>query len=157
MKKNEIILAMTVVALSLALIVSEVIAVGTTRSTFKVENLSCGSCLSKINYELKEYEGMVGMGADLLKGLVTVDYKAPLTGDHIASVITALGYPATLLDESEVADLQEEPEGHDQQKNSAGPGCSGCKLGGECAGSASTWKQFYQRFKGNENAPQDNQ
>lgn len=153
MKKNEIILAITVVLLALALVVSEVIAVGgTTRSTFKVENLSCGSCLSKINYALKEYEGMVGMGADLLKGLVTVDHKAPLTGDYIASVITDLGYPATLLDKSEVADLQKEPEGHDQQQNSAGYGCSACRSGGGCAGSSSTWKQFYQRFKGSENA-----
>lgn len=160
MKKKEIVLSMAVVLMSLGLIISEVMAVDTTRSTFKVENLSCGSCLSKISYELKGYEGMVGMDADLWKGLVMVDHQEPLSGEEIASVITNLGYPATLLDEAEVAELNQDPQDQAQTQNNAGyGGCGGCgsRGGGGCGGSSSAWKQFYQKYRGNNNAPQNNQ
>ena len=158
MKKNEIVLTTAVVLMTLALIVSEVMAVDTTRSTFKVENLSCGSCLSKINYQLQGLDGMVSMDADLWKGLVMVDHKEPLTGEEIASIISDLGYPATLLDESEAAELNQEPEDQGQNQNYAKSGCGGCgSRGGGCAGSSSTWKQLYKQYSGNENAPQNNQ
>ena len=68
----------------------------TQRAVFKVGNLTCGACLSKINAELGPMEGFTGMGANLLRNMVAVDFVEPLTQEKIGAAITNLGYPATL-------------------------------------------------------------
>ncbi len=68
----------------------------TQRAVFKVDNMTCGACLSKINAELGPLEGFSGMGANLLRNMVAVDFVGPMTPEQIGSAITNLGYPATL-------------------------------------------------------------
>ncbi len=66
------------------------------RAVFKVENLTCGACFSNINAGLAPLEGFSGMGANLLRNLVAVDFVGPLSANEIGAAITQKGYPATL-------------------------------------------------------------
>lgn len=121
-----------------------------TRTIMKVQNLSCGSCLSKINAELQGLEGMINMDADLRQGLVIVDHKAPLASKTVAFVISDLGYPATVLSDTAVQ-LDEKQRAGQQQRAVSGAGCSGCSSGGcsvntSSAVNASTWRKIYQRY-----------
>ncbi len=67
-------------------------------TTLQVSRLSCGSCLATIEDELRKFDGMLGMRADLSRGLVTVVHTEVFTPEKIAAVVTAAGYPAELVD-----------------------------------------------------------
>ena len=109
----------------------------TQRAVFKVENLTCGACFSKINETLSPIDGFSGMGANLFRGLVAVDFVAPLTPEAIGETISGIGYPATLdgvepLTEKETfAYMQSKRRGF-----GSGGGCCGGSRGG-CVGPAS--------------------
>jgi len=75
------------------------------RTIFKVDNLSCGGCVGKINAKLKKFDGYIGMLANFDKGLVAVDHRQNLKDREISDAITSLGYPAKVASKSE----------HDQQ------------------------------------------
>jgi copper chaperone CopZ len=66
-------------------------------TTLQVSRLSCGSCLATIEDELRKFDGMLGMRADLSQGLVTVSHTAAFAPQKIAEVVTAAGYPAQLV------------------------------------------------------------
>ena len=92
-------------------------------TTLQVARLSCGSCLATIEGELRKFDGMLGMRADLSQGLVTVSHTEALTPEKIAEVVTSAGYPAKLVD---VAD-----SGAKVPATAAGGG-SGCGSGRGC-------------------------
>ena len=71
------------------------------RTIFKVDNLSCGGCVGKINAKLKKFDGYIGMLANFDKGLVAVDHRQNLSESEISDAITSLGYPAKVASESE--------------------------------------------------------
>ena len=113
MNKKKIGLAVTllvgVVVLSISMVVAKNSGVFTgdvTESSFKVSNLSCGSCLGTIEQELRKYDGMVSMKADLGLGLVTIGHTDALPEQAIAAAITEAGYPARVLNPQEVAQLE---------------------------------------------------
>jgi copper chaperone CopZ len=66
------------------------------RAVFKVENLTCGACFTNINSALSPLEGFAGMGSNLFRKLIAVDFAGPLTTEEIGAAITKKGYPATL-------------------------------------------------------------
>jgi copper chaperone CopZ len=72
------------------------------RTTMKVDKLSCGSCLTAIGQKLDDFEGVVGMGADLSHALVAVDHTKSLESKKIAEAITSIGYPAKILSVEEI-------------------------------------------------------
>jgi copper chaperone CopZ len=71
------------------------------RTFFKVNNLSCGFCITKINTKLKTFDGYIRMLANFDKGLVAVDHRQNLTDSEISEAITSIGYPAKVASESE--------------------------------------------------------
>ena len=77
------------------------------RTFFKVNNLSCGACIGKIDTKLKTFEGYIRMLANLDEGLVAVDHRQNLSDSEISGAITSLGYPARKASVSE----------HDQQRS----------------------------------------
>ncbi len=101
----------------------------TQRAVFQVENLTCGACFSKINSALGPLKGFSGMGANLLRKLVAVDFKAPLTPEEIGAAITGLGYPAT-LDSVDPLSEKETFAYTQSQRKGAGSGGGGCCGGG---------------------------
>ena len=84
------------------------------RTVFKVSNLSCGGCISKINAELKKHDGYIGVKVNFDNGLVAVDHRQNLTDHEIRKAITSLGYPAKVAPETEYNQqelLSSEPPG----------------------------------------------
>ncbi|MEN8142136.1 MAG: heavy metal-associated domain-containing protein [Thermodesulfobacteriota bacterium] len=92
------------IAVLVALSISFVAAKNSTNSgqdlletTLQVSNLSCGSCLANIEGELRQYEGMAGMNADLSRGIVVISHTEELSPQKIAASITGIGYPAKVV------------------------------------------------------------
>ncbi len=71
------------------------------RSFFIVENISCSSCIRKIDAKLKTLAGYHGMLTNIEKKMVIVDHKKNLSDTDIASAITSIGKPARLALETE--------------------------------------------------------
>lgn len=89
-------------------------------TTLRVSRLSCGSCLATIEGELRKFDGMLGMRADLAQGLVTVSHTEGFPPQKIAETVTGAGYPAQVIDTARSGGATP-PAG-----NSRGSGCSGC-------------------------------
>ena len=71
-------------------------AVGT-KSNFKVEGMTCGTCSDKVTVALIHVEGVKASSVDHETGIATVVYDAGLTNvDTIASKITESGFKASL-------------------------------------------------------------
>ena len=108
------------------------------RAVFNVENLSCGACFSKIQAALSPVKGYSGMGANLFRKMVAVDFSAPLTPEKIAETITALGYPATLDSVAPVEENQSFAYLESQRQGGYGGGCCGGGAAIQCPGGGST-------------------
>ena len=110
----------------------------TQRGIFKVENLTCGACFSRINQELNGMDGFAGMGANLLRKLVAVDFNAPLTAEKIGTAISSLGYPATLESTEYPGEKETFAYMQSQRRGYGGGGCcGGAPQPGTCAGGGS--------------------
>ena len=102
------------------------------RTTLKVERIACSACMRHIRNALRGRRGVTGMRADLRHALVMVDHEPGLGGGAIAELITALGYPAVVMDEQVVAATDTmgfPPVGR-----------------GVCGAAASAWKELFHRF-----------
>ena len=111
------------------------------QTTFEVSNLSCGSCLSRIDDALKGYAGYSRLGADLRQGIIVVEHETALKEQAIAKAITDIGYPAKVVDGKEISSTSD--LFRDQRANY---GCCGGGTGSSgCSASASTWKRLFSR------------
>ncbi len=131
---------------------SLVLAGDLARTTMKVDNLYCGACLTHIDATLKEVAGFDGMRGDLTKGVVQVDHQTSLSGEKIADTITKLGYPATIVSQSNITDqdsFSSRPQvnpasnccGVSSQRYSCGG--SGTQRYG-CSASSAAWKKLFR-------------
>ena len=66
------------------------------RAVLKIDSLSCGGCFSTINAGLTPLEGYSGMGANLFRKLIAIDFAAPLTAQKISQTLSDMGYPGKL-------------------------------------------------------------
>jgi copper chaperone CopZ len=138
--------------LAVGVITSGALADDLSRTTMKVSNLYCGSCLTHIDGTLKEMAEVVGMRGDLAQGIVQVDHQPSLAGAKIAAVITELGYPARIVSETKIA-AQETFSSSPQERDAAG--CCvvrsqsyGCGSAGSqrygCGASSAAWKKLFR-------------
>ena len=101
---------------------------GLNRAVIKIDTLSCGGCFSPINAVLADLDGYSGMGANLFRKLIAVDFKAPLTAEKISEKLVEVGYPGKLEDVDAVS--EKESFAYRQSRQSAyrsGGGC--CSVG----------------------------
>ncbi len=61
--------------------------------TFKVPNIGCGGCVSAIQGELGELEGVKSVSASADTKMVTVEWDAPANWDVIVNTLTEIEYP----------------------------------------------------------------
>ena len=66
------------------------------RAILKINGLSNGECFPTIHAGLANLEGYSGMGANLFRKLLAIDFEAPLTAQKISSKLIEVGYPGTL-------------------------------------------------------------
>ena len=59
-----------------------------------VPNISCGHCVSAIEAELAETEGVTSVKADTETKNVTVQWEAPASIERIRATLTEINYPA---------------------------------------------------------------
>lgn len=59
-----------------------------------VPNITCGHCVSAIETELAEMEGVTAVTADAETKTVTVQWEAPASIARIRATLTEINYPA---------------------------------------------------------------
>ncbi|MBC2710842.1 MAG: heavy-metal-associated domain-containing protein [Desulfosarcina sp.] len=64
------------------------------QETLTVPNISCGHCVSTIETELAEMEGITSVKADAETKTVTVQWDAPASIERIRATLTEINYPA---------------------------------------------------------------
>ena len=62
--------------------------------TLKIPNISCDHCVSAIESELAEVQGVTSANADADTKTVTVHWDAPATIESIRATLTEINYPA---------------------------------------------------------------
>jgi copper chaperone CopZ len=99
-------------------------------TTLQVSRLSCGSCLATIEGELRRFDGMLGMRADLAQGLVTVSHTDEFQPQEIAETVTSAGYPARVIRTASAdgSAPPATPKGYGCGGSGAGCGPNGCGL-----------------------------
>lgn len=117
------------------------------RTTLRVSNLSCTSCLSNIAAELGKLSTTYGMNSYLSRGVVIVDHAAGLESSRIAAIISGLGYPAKAIETAKIpaqkaykATINNGPGGRVVRTG------SGCNSRGPCNATSSSWQKLYNRY-----------
>ncbi|WP_319409218.1 cation transporter [uncultured Desulfosarcina sp.] len=64
------------------------------QETLTVPTISCGHCVSAIESELAEMEGVTSVKADAGTKTVTVQWDPPASIDRIRATLTEINYPA---------------------------------------------------------------
>lgn len=65
-----------------------------TQETLTVPNISCGHCVSAIESELADVEGVTSVKADTDTKTVVVQWNAPASIDQIRATLSEINYPA---------------------------------------------------------------
>ncbi|MFF5205293.1 heavy-metal-associated domain-containing protein [Streptosporangium sp. NPDC000396] len=63
-----------------------------TTTTYTVQGMTCGHCVSSVKEEVGEVSGVTGVEVDLATGLVTVDSDGPVDGAAIVAAVKDAGY-----------------------------------------------------------------
>ncbi|MCF6473114.1 heavy-metal-associated domain-containing protein [Nonomuraea sp. MG754425] len=61
-------------------------------STFTVNGMTCGHCVSSVKEEVAEVAGVTNVEVDLATGLLTVNSEGPLDRAKIAAAVEEAGY-----------------------------------------------------------------
>lgn len=95
------------------------------RAVIKIDTLTCGACFSTINGGLKQLDGYSGMGANLLRKLIAVDFTAPLTKEAISAKLSEVGYPGEVTAVDSITQKESFAYMESRQSRSRGNG-GGC-------------------------------
>lgn len=108
------------------------------RAVIRVDSLSCGGCFPAINAGLASLEGYSGMGANLFRKLIAVDFTQPLTAEQISAKLSEVGYPGAVESVDQIS--TEESFAYLESKQSgfgsSGGRCCGGRPGVAVSGSA---------------------
>lgn len=64
------------------------------KKTFSIPNTSCGHCVMSIKNELSDLEGIAAVEGNPAEKLITVEWEAPATVQHIKDALEQINYPA---------------------------------------------------------------
>jgi copper chaperone CopZ len=123
------------------------------RTTLRVNNLTCTSCLANIAAELSQIPETYGMKGYLSRGVVIVDHSASLDNRRIAAVISKLGYSARIVALNEVPARKAYAAGFSNTvSDKATAGGSSCNSRGACNATAASWQELYRRYFSSRNS-----
>ena len=63
-----------------------------TTSTFQVEGMTCGHCVSSVQSEVSTIEGVTAVDVDLATGQVTVTSDTPIDAAAVSAAVEEAGY-----------------------------------------------------------------
>jgi len=63
-----------------------------TTSTFQVQGMSCGHCVSSVQSEVSAIEGVTAVDVDLITGQVAVTSDTPIGTDAVTAAVEEAGY-----------------------------------------------------------------
>lgn len=69
---------------------------GLKRAVIKIDTLSCGGCFNTISEGLSPLKGYSGMGMNLFRKRIAVDFAEPLTVEEISGKLSQVGYPGSV-------------------------------------------------------------
>jgi copper chaperone CopZ len=95
------------------------------RAVIKIDTLSCGGCFNTISQSLSPLEGYSGMGMNLFRKRIAVDFTEPLTAEEITRTLSQAGYPGT-VETIEPVPEKESFAYSDPKRAGAGSGRGGC-------------------------------
>jgi copper chaperone CopZ len=95
------------------------------RAIIKIDTLSCGGCFNTISQGLSQLKGYSGMGMNLFRKRIAVDFTEPLTEEEITRTLSQVGYPGT-VETVEAVPEKESFAYPDQKRAGAGPGQGSC-------------------------------
>lgn len=104
-------------------------APGLKRAVIKIDSLSCGRCFATINGGLETLEGYSGMGANLFRKLIAIDFTAPLTAGEISKKLSNMGYPGHLETVDPITEKESFASLESRRTGGAGNGGSCCSGG----------------------------
>jgi copper chaperone CopZ len=102
---------------------------GLKRAVIKIDSLSCGGCFATINAGLETLEGYSGMGANLFRKLIAIDFAAPLTAGEISKKLSNMGYPGHLETVDSITEKASFASLESRRTGKAGNGGSCCSGG----------------------------
>ncbi|MBP2320057.1 copper ion binding protein [Kibdelosporangium banguiense] len=62
------------------------------QSTYTVQGMTCGHCVSSVTEEVGSIDGVQQVDVDLASGLVTVTSDRDLSEDDVRAAVTEAGY-----------------------------------------------------------------
>ena len=122
-----VLVAVAVLTIAAIVVADAPIPENLNRAVFKVDGLSCGGCFSTINAGLVELEGFSGMGTNLFRKIIAVDFEDPLTPEDISAKLADVGYPGEL--ESVEAISGEQSFAYLESKRTRSGNVGGCGVG----------------------------
>ena len=63
-----------------------------TTSTFQVQGMTCGHCVSSVQSEVSTVEGVTAVDVDLATGQVTVTSDTPIDPGAVTAAVEEAGY-----------------------------------------------------------------
>jgi copper chaperone CopZ len=65
------------------------------KQTFTISKISCGHCVSTIQRELQDFDGVAKVNGDPQTKTITVEWQTPASKSKIEARLTEIGYPAS--------------------------------------------------------------
>ncbi|MEV4312609.1 heavy-metal-associated domain-containing protein [Actinocrispum sp. NPDC049592] len=62
------------------------------QSTYTVQGMTCGHCVSSVTEEVSEIDGVQGVDVDLASGLVTVTSDRDIAEEDVRAAVVEAGY-----------------------------------------------------------------
>ncbi len=120
------------------------------RTLFKVEGMTCISCLERIGASLRQLRGIYGMNGSLQRSMVAVDHLPGMPSAKIVAAIALAGYQAREIGFSAGIPGSKGFAFASAASRPQGGGCGsagGCSAGGRsCSASASAWQALVSKF-----------
>lgn len=104
------------------------------RAVIRIDTLTCGGCFSTINAGLRTLDGFSGMGANLFRKLIAVDFVEPLTQEAISKKLTEVGYPGEVKYVDAITEKESFTYIESQRSRFGGFGGGGCGGSRGCGG-----------------------
>ncbi len=67
-------------------------SLGLSQSTYTVQGMTCGHCVSSVTEEVSEIDGVQGVDVDLASGLVTVTSDRDIAEEDVRAAVVEAGY-----------------------------------------------------------------